>query len=417
LKKIILHRISQVFENNKLTNVSGCIMKELESIQLDKKIRPGMRIGITVGSRGIDNLALIIKTIIQQVKKYKGIPQIIAAMGSHGGATVDGQLAVLAGYGITSKNMSAPVLATTEVIELGQLPNGLPVYINKIAHSLDGLIIVNRIKPHTSFKSDIESGLCKMLAVGLGNHKGAQLVHSLGVHGLSKYMVKFAEIILEKAPVLCGIGILENGYDKTIKLSTVNPEDFKKLDRQFLKESKKILPRLPVSNIDLLIVKEIGKNFSGTGLDTNIVGGIPEISKSDFQPPVIKEILLLDLSKESHGNAHGVGLATAITKRLHKKIDYNATYKNSVASGFLYKSRIPMIFDTEKGAISTCLTVLGNLPGCIPRIIIIKNTLELDEMLVSEPVWNEIKDRENIVSLPPGEELLFNDAGKINVKF
>jgi len=412
----MLRRVSQVFENEKIDNISERIIQELKKINFKEKINPGMQVGITVGSRGIDNLGLIIKTIITEVKKYSGSPIIIAAMGSHGGAKVEGQLSILASYGITEEKMGVPVKATTEVIKLGKLKNGLPVYFNKIANSFDSLIIVNRIKVHTSFKSNIESGLHKMLAVGLGNHQGATLVHSLGVKGLSDYMVKFAEIILKKAPILCGIGILENSYDKTYKIIAANPEDFKEVDRKLLKESKRILPRLPASNIDLLVIEEIGKNISGTGMDTNLVGGISEFPKGSFYPPKIKEILLLDLTPESHGNAHGVGLATAITKKLYDKIDFKATYINSIASGFLKKSRIPMIFSTEEEAFKTCLSVLGNLPDTKARIIIIKNTLKLDEMYVSEPIWKEIKDQKNILPLGDWGELKFDPNGNLLTK-
>jgi len=416
MEKIILRRVSQVFENKKIDNISEKIFQELKRIKFNEKIKPGMQIGITVGSRGIDNLELIIKTVIQRVKECGGSPCIIAAMGSHGGAAVEGQLSILASYGITEEKMGVPVRVTDEVIELGKLKNGLPVFCNKIAYSVDGIIVINRIKVHTAFKSDIESGLCKMLAVGLGGHKGASLVHSLGVKGLSDYMVKFAEVIIQKAPILCGIGILENGYDKTYKIVLANPEDFKEVDRKLLKESKKILPRLPVSNIDLLAIEEIGKNISGTGMDTNVVGGISGFPKGSFYPPKIKETLLLDLTPESHGNAHGVGLATAITQRLYDKIDFKATYINSITSGFLYKSRIPMIFTTEEEAFKNCLSVLGNLPGTKPRIIIIKNTLKLNKMFVSEPVWEEIKDRKNISPLGNWEELKFDNEGKLNLK-
>jgi len=409
MEKIMLRHISQVFENKKIDNISEKIIKELERIEFDEKIKPGMRIGITVGSRGIDNLDLIIKTVIQEVKKYGGIPFIIAAMGSHGGATVEGQLSILKSYGITEEKVGAPVKAAAETVKLGKLENGLPVYFNKIAKSLDGLVIINRIKVHTSFKSDIESGLCKMLAVGLGGHKGASLVHSSGVKGLSGYMVKFAEVILKKVPILCGIGILENGYDQTYKIEAVNPGSFQELDRKFLKECKKKLPKLPVLDIDILIVEEIGKNISGTGMDTNVVGGITEFPKGTFLPPRIKKIILLDLTPESYGNAHGVGLATAITRRLYKKIDFKATFTNSITSGFLYKSRIPMVFPNEEEAFKTCLSVLGNLPGTKARIIIIKNTLKLDEMYISEPVWEEIKDQNNILPLSSWEEIKFNN--------
>jgi len=416
MEKIVLRRVSQVFENKKIDNISEKIIRELERIKFNEKIKPGMQIDITVGSRGIDNLDLIIKTVIQEVKKYGGSPLIISAMGSHGGATVKGQLSILESYGVTEEKMGVSVKATTETAKFGKLENGLPVYLNKIAISLNGLIIINRVKVHTSFKSNIESGLCKMLAVGLGNHKGATLVHSLGVKGLSDYMVKFAEVILQKAPILCGIGILENGYDKTYKVIAANPEDFKKVDKKLLKECKRILPRLPVLDIDLLIIKQIGKNISGTGMDTNVIGGITEFPKGTFLPPKIKEIILLDLTPESHGNAHGVGLATAITKKLYNKIDFKVTYTNSIASEFLYKSRIPMIFEIEEEAFKTCLDVLGSLPAIKPRIIIIKNTLKLDEIYVSKPVWEEIKERKSILPLNNWEELKFNNEGKLNLK-
>lgn len=412
----MLRRVSQVFENKKINNISKKIITELERIKFNDKIKPGMQIGITVGSRGIDNLDLIIKTVIQEVKKYDGTPLIISAMGSHGGATVEGQLSILESYGITEEKMGVPVKATTETVEFGKLENGSPVYLNKIAISLNGLIIINRIKVHTSFKSDIESGLCKMLAVGLGGHQGASLIHSLGVKGLSDYMVKFAEVIIQKAPILCGIGILENSYDKTYKIVSANPEDFKKVDRKLLKECKKILPRLPVLDVDLLIIEQIGKNISGTGMDTNVVGGITEFPKDTFLSPKIKEIILLDLTPESHGNAHGIGLATAITQKLYDKIDFQATYTNSITSGFLYKSRVPIIFVTEKEAFKICLNVLGNLPGTKARIIIIKNTLKLDEMYVSEPIWEEIKERKNILPLDNWEELNFDNEGNLFLK-
>jgi len=413
MKKIVMRRVSQVFGSKEMVNISKKIIQELEKIKFSEKIKPGMKIGITVGSRGIDNLNLIIKTVIEEVKKCGAYPFIIAAMGSHGGATAEGQLSILEIYGITEEKMGVPVKATTEVVELGKLKNELPVYFNKVASSADGLIIVNRIKVHTSFKSDIESGLCKMLAVGLGNHKGATLVHSLGVKGLSDYMVKFTEVILQKTPILCGIGILENGCDKTYKIISANPENFKKVDKKLLKECKRILPRLPVSDIDLLIVEEIGKNISGTGMDTNVVGGITEFPKGTFSAPKIKEIILLDLTPESHGNAHGVGLATAITKKLYNKIDFQATYTNSITSGFLYKSRIPMIFETEEEAFETCLSVLGNLPGTKPRILIIKNTLKLDEMYVSEAVWEVIKEQRNISPLENWEEIKFDKKANL----
>jgi len=289
MQKIKMYYISQIYKNKKIENIPDSISQEFNRIKLDQKIKSGMQIGITVGSRGIHNLQLIIKTVIQEVKKRGGEPFVLPAMGSHGGATAEGQKEMLAGYGITENNMGVPVKATMDVVKIGKLKNGLPVYFDKYAFRADGIIVVNRVKVHTVFKGEIESGLNKMLSVGLGKQKGASLVHYLGGKGLRDYMVEFARVILDKAPILCGLGILENAYDETCKLVAANPEDFEKVDKELLRECKKILPRLPVSDVDILIVEEMGKNISGPGKDTNIIGGIQEYKKGEFNPPRIKK--------------------------------------------------------------------------------------------------------------------------------
>jgi len=416
MEKIRMRHILQVFKNDKISDVPIAISQEFNKIKLDQKIKPGMRIGITVGSRGIDNIQLIIKSIIQEVKKRKGIPYILPAMGSHGGAIAEGQKKLLAGYGITEESMGVHIKATMDVVKIGELENSLPVYFDKYAFHADGIIVVNRIKVHTAFKGEIESGLNKMLAVGLGNQKGASLVHYLGIKGLRDNMVEFARVILNKAPIICGLGILENGYGKTYKLIAANPEDFERVDKELLRECKKILPRLPVSDIDILIVEEMGKNISGPGMDTNIIGGIKEYKKEKFNPPQIKKILVLDLTLETHGNALGVGYAHIITRKLYRKIDFKTTYANTITVTFLERSRIPLIVDTEKEALDIALKTIWNLPGTKPRIIIIINTLKLDEMYVSEAIWEDIRDKDNIVSKGNLEDLNFDKEGNLSLR-
>lgn len=416
MEKIRMIHILQVFKNDKISDVPIAISQEFNKIKLDQKIKPGMRIGITVGSRGIDNIQLIIKSIIQEVKKRKGIPYILPAMGSHGGAIAEGQKKLLAGYGITEESMGVHIKATMDVVKIGELENSLPVYFDKYAFHADGIIVVNRIKVHTAFKGEIESGLNKMLAVGLGNQKGASLVHYLGIKGLRDNMVEFARVILNKAPIICGLGILENGYGKTYKLIAANPEDFERVDKELLRECKKILPRLPVSDIDILIVEEMGKNISGPGMDTNIIGGIKEYKKEKFNPPQIKKILVLDLTLETHGNALGVGYAHIITRKLYRKIDFKTTYANTITVTFLERSRIPLIVDTEKEALDIALKTIWNLPGTKPRIIIIINTLKLDEMYVSEAIWEDIRDKDNIVSKGNLEDLNFDKEGNLSLR-
>ncbi|HZK12650.1 MAG TPA: lactate racemase domain-containing protein [Atribacterota bacterium] len=404
-------KIKQKFNDQYMEDIPGEIEKEFHRIGLDKKIRPGMKIAITAGSRGIDRITEILQSIIKEVKKIKADPFIVTAMGSHGGATAEGQREVLSHYGITEKSMGVPIKATMDTMQLDYLENGLPVYFDRIAYHADGIIAVNRVKVHTAFKGKIESGLHKILAVGLGNHHGAKLVHSLGVKGLRDYMVEFAKIILKKAPIIAGFGILENGYDKTFRIKAANPDEFAKVDSELLEECKKILASFPVKNIDLLVVQEMGKNISGTGMDTNIVGSIKD--PGDFEQPEIKKILVLDLTEESQGNAIGVGIADMITEKLYKKIDFKSTNTNAITATFLDRARIPIVFPTEQKAIETGLDTIWNLPGIPPRIIIIKNTLKLDEMYVSKAIWEEIKDRENVYATGEWESIKFDPSGRL----
>jgi len=406
-------KIYQKFDNKKLNNIPEFISEEFKRIQLDRKIKPGMKIAITVGSRGIDNLQLIIKNIISEVKKRKGIPFIVTAMGSHGGATAEGQRKVLEHYGITEESMGVPIQATMDTIELDHLENGLPVHFDRIAYHADGVIAVNRVKVHTAYKGKIESGLHKMLSVGLGNHRGAVLVHSLGIVGLRDYIVEFAKVILKKAPILAGFAILENAYDETYKIVGAKIEEFYQVEKELLKECKQILPKLPVKNIDILIIQEMGKNISGTGMDTNVIGGIKDFKAGEYEPPIIKKILVLDLTPETHGNALGIGMADMITRRLYEKIDLKATNINTITTTFLDRARIPMVFDTDKEAIEVGLKTIWNLPETKPRIIIIKNTLKLDQMYVTEPIWEEIKNRKNITISGSWEELNFDNSGNL----
>jgi len=413
MEAIKMRRIKQLFEDRKMGNIPEVLSEEFRKIQLDEKIKPGMHIGITVGSRGINNIRLITKEIIKEIKKRKGLPFIVPSMGSHGGATAEGQVKVLAGYGMTEETMGVPIKSSMEVIELGNLENGLKVYFDRIAFEADGIIVVNRIKVHTAFKSDIESGLCKMLSVGLGNHEGAQLVHCLGVKGLKDYMIEFARVILEKAPILCGLGILENAYDETCKLTAARPEDFEKVDRELLRECKKILPTLPVPDVDILIVEEMGKNISGTGMDTNIVGGIKGYKEGEYTPPNIKKIIVLDLTEETRGNALGIGLAHLTTKRMYDKIDFDSTYTNTITATFLERARLPIVANSDREALNIALKTIWSLPGTEPRIIIIRNTLKLGEIYVSEAIWEEIRDRANISAVSGWEKFSFDPIGNL----
>jgi nickel-dependent lactate racemase len=414
MEEIKMYRVLQAFDKSKLKNIPEIIAQKFQAIRLDQQIKPGMKIGITVGSRGVDNLQLIIKTVIEEVKKRKGSPFILPAMGSHGNANIEGQKQVLRSYGIAEEGMGVPIQATMDVVELGKLKNGLPVYFDKYAFQADGIIVVNRVKAHTVYKAKIESGLHKMLAVGLGNHQGATSIHCLGPKYIPDNVMNAAKIILKKAPIICGLGILENAYDEVRKIVAVLPGDFMQVEQELLKECKEIAPTLPVKDIDVLIVQEMGKDISGAGLDTNVVGGVKAYLEGDYDPPKIDKMVVLDLTKPSHGNAIGISIADIITKRLYDKIDFDATYKNVITCGYLDRAKIPVVLKTDKEAIEVALNTIFKLPGTEPRVILIRSTLKLDEMFVSENIWKKIKN--TISTIGNWEKLAFNDIGNLTLR-
>lgn len=414
MEEIKMYRVLQAFDKSKLKNIPEIIAQKFQAIRLDQQIKPGMKIGITVGSRGVDNLQLIIKTVIEEVKKRKGSPFILPAMGSHGNANIEGQKQVLRSYGIAEEGMGVPIQATMDVVELGKLKNGLPVYFDKYAFQADGIIVVNRVKTHTVYKAKIESGLHKMLAVGLGNHQGATSIHCLGPKYIPDNVMNAAKIILKKAPIICGLGILENAYDEVRKIVAVLPGDFMQVEQELLKECKEIAPTLPVKDIDVLIVQEMGKDISGAGLDTNVVGGVKAYLEGDYDPPKIDKMVVLDLTKPSHGNAIGISIADIITKRLYDKIDFDATYKNVITCGYLDRAKIPVVLKTDKEAVEVALNTIFKLPGTEPRVILIRSTLKLDEIFVSENIWEKIKN--TISTIGNWEKLAFNDIGNLTLR-
>jgi hypothetical protein len=413
MDQVHVRRIRQIFDGSKLADPVGAVSSELARIGLSDRVKPGMRIGVTAGSRGIANISSMIKRIAEEVKQCGGEPFVLAAMGSHGGGTPEGQQAVLAGYGITEESIGAPIVSSMDVVELGRLQNGLQVYFDRTALESDGIIVVNRVKAHTAFKSDIESGLCKMISVGLGNHEGARLVHSLGVPGLMDYMVQFAALILSRAPIVCGLGILENAYDQTRRIKAGGPDEIMEIDRELLREWKQLMPKLPVSRLDVLFIREIGKNISGTGMDTNVVGGVKGFKPGEYTPPEIKKIIIEDISAQSKGNALGMGIADLITRKAYDKIDFKVTYTNSVTATFLDRAKLPMVAETDREAFELALNTCWNPPGVLPRVVVLKNTLKLDEMYVSKSIWEEIAYRPEIEAVSDWEELSFDAEGEL----
>jgi hypothetical protein len=400
-------RIRQRFAADKLDDVAGALRAEL--VASGVSVKRGAHIAIAVGSRGIANLPLIVRETVGWVKAQGGEPFIVPAMGSHGGATADGQRAVLEGYGVTEAATGAPIVSSMDVVELPRGELEVPVYFDKQAAAADGVIVINRIKPHTSFHGPYESGLMKMLAVGLGKHAGTRAIHQLGVTGLRDTMPRVARQILQHGKILLGVGIIENAYDETTLVRAIPAAQIPDKEPDLLARATAAMPSLPMEELDILIVDEIGKNISGTGMDTNIIGRLKIHGQPEPENPRIRIIAALDLSTASHGNAYGVGLADIITRRLFAKIDFSATNANITTTGFLERAKMPPIAETDRDALATALRGCAPLDPSQARIIRIRNTLHLGEIHVSPAVLNAIGKRGNIEVVGPVGELFRGD--------
>jgi len=384
LPKLI--RVRQVFDKTRLEDAYGAVTSGLQGLGLAKKIRPGARIAVTAGSRGIHNLVQMTRAAVDTVKALGGQPFIVPAMGSHGGATDEGQKTLLADLGISEASMGCPVVSSMAVEEIGRTPAGVPVYLDRNGLHSDGIIAINRVKLHTIFRGDVESGLCKILAVGLGKHKGAQQIHKIGV---AEIVVESARVILAKAPVLAGVAVLENSRDETMEVHVVPPERFEATDVALLKRAWQVFPRVPFDPLDVLVVDEMGKNISGTGMDTNVIGiGGRVGGKMTMGTPAVSAVVVLGLTPETHGNANGIGLADLTTRRLVDSIDYKSTYTNVITTRLWAGGRLPLILETDREAIELAV---GDTPFDELRFVRIKDTLHLEELEISEALLPEAR--------------------------
>jgi hypothetical protein len=404
--------VNQRFPAHVVADVGAAVRQRLEQAGLAEAIRPGARIAVCSGSRGIANIAQITRTVVDAVKSAGGEPFILPAMGSHGGATPAGQKQVLAGYGIDPTSMGCPVEATMDVVQVEQLDDGTPVLVNRLALESDGVVLINRIKPHTSFRGPFESGLMKMMTIGLGSHKGATIAHA-HPRGLGHLIPAWGGVILRRAPVLMGVAIIENAYDQTAQVEALSPAQFGSREPELLCAARLSMARLLVRNIDLLIVDEIGKDISGTGMDTNVIGrmllpGIPEPDE-----PGVRRIVCLGLTDKTHGNANGVGLADIITRRLYSRIDFQATYANVFTTTFLNRANIPVILETDRRAIEQAVEVLCLDDSRQARIVRIHNTLELARIQVSEPLLADVKGHPDITADGDPQDMCFDGAGTL----
>lgn len=400
-------KVKQFFNSEVVENVEEVLMAQLNA--KDIPIAPGNRIAITCGSRGLDQYVPVVKTIVEFVKSKGGIPFLVPAMGSHGGATDEGQKEVLTRYGITEEAVGAPVVSSMEVVKLGETDKGLGVYIDKNACEADGIILYNRVKPHTSFRGKIESGLIKMLAIGLAKQKGAEATHFLKYENMAENIVSVGKIALDKLNVVCGVSTIENGYNKVAEVHVSRKDEILAKEPEYLERAWAKMPRIALDKIDVLVVKEIGKEISGTGMDTNIIGRFHTPAASGG--PTTVKLGVLDVTDKSEGNANGMGLADFIPKYMYDRIDFTSTYVNTLTSTEPSSSRMPMVLDDDRRVFQACVKLCGQVKNDDVRMVIIKSTKYLDEVYMSKAaVEAAVMPIETIGDY---EEVKFDEKGKM----
>jgi hypothetical protein len=367
------------------------LARQLNASSLAARIRPGDRIAVTAGSRGIARIDAILALVCGELKKLRARPFIVSAMGSHGGATQEGQREILTGYAITPERIGAPVICSTATIEIGKTPDGMPVFMAEEARAADGIIVINRIKAHTSFQAETESGLLKMLAVGLGRDIGARHIHQRGTQGLKQGIPRAARIIMDTVPVLLGIGIIENARGSIASITALEPDQLEAGEARLLKQAKALIPAVPFKKADVLIVAEMGKNISGTGMDTAVIGRRRISGEPEPLFPQVSRIAVLSLSPGSYGNATGLGLADIITRQLYDNIDFEKTWLNIISSTFIERAKIPLIMPTDKTAIQLALATCWVAPAAAARVVLIKNTASLGRFFISRPLAAEAR--------------------------
>ncbi|MGD0975501.1 MAG: lactate racemase domain-containing protein [Candidatus Korobacteraceae bacterium] len=401
--------VEQHFDRTKVDNVSQTLRSEIDLKVFPETVRE-KKIAVAVGSRGIDNLALITRTVLDRLKSLRAAPYIVPAMGSHGGATAAGQRAVLAAYGITEQSMGVPICASMDTLQIAEMEDGMPVFCDRMALEADGIVPINRIKPHADFKADYESGLVKMIAIGLAKHKGATAVHNYGFDRFCDLLPKIGKVILKNVPILFGVAILENAYDETMHIEVVPRDQILNREKELLCRAKANLARLNLSSIDVLIIEKIGKEISGEGMDPNVTGR-PGSGLPGFDAPPVQKIVVLGISGKSHGNGVGIGMADITTLRCVSQIDFSAMYVNAITSTLLEPAKIPVTVNTDREAIDIALRTCTRVTPETIRVVRIKSTLDLHQIQISESYRQEICERDNLSVVAGPQQLQFTEDG------
>lgn len=393
---------------------------EREFAKLRPALKPRARIAVGVGSRGITNLPEIVAATLEQLRRAGANPFIIPVMGSHGGATPDGQREVLAGYGITEASMGVPIHPSLEVRQVGVSADGIPVYCAIEALIADGIVLINRIKPHTDFFGTLGSGLLKMCVIGLGKHTGAATMHAAATRIGHEHAIRgMAKVLIANAPLIGGVAILENQFHETARLVAVPRAEMETAEEALLAEARGLMPLLPFEEIDLLIIDWLGKNISGAGMDPNVTnrwvqGYIGSLVRDGHTAPFIRRIFVRNVTPESHGNAIGIGLADVTTTRLVRAMDPRVTAINALTSLTPQTAKIPIAFDSDREAIARTLVSLAmDDPVRDARVVRIESTLAVAEMEVSAALWTEVRGRPGLSASGEMREMDFDDEGNL----
>ena len=406
--------IRQHFNTKPVKDIPATVRSELNRVEAQSMIGKGETVAITAGSRGITNLALILKELVAKLKKLGAKPFIIPAMGSHGGASARGQQKILEHYGVTRQAMGVPIKSSMQVVQVGTTTEGLPVYLDRYASQADHIVAVNRIKPHTDFKGKIESGLMKIMAIGLGKQKGADLYHNAIVRrGHCPVLTSVANVILEKCPIAFGLALVENQRDETEIIRAIPAGEIEAVEQQLLRKAKRLFPQIPFNPIDLLIVDWMGKEISGTGMDQNVIGRtVISYHKPDTKIDIMR-VFIRDLTAESEGNATAIGNADFTTQRLVDKIDHQATYMNAITSSCPEAVRIPPYFQTDREVIKTALGTIGLVEPQNARIVHIRSTLHLEQMYISQAMLEDAKKSADVSIAGKQRPFKFGKDGNI----
>lgn len=403
--------VRQHFDKEHISDVQAAVRNALCDVRIQQEIHPGMRIAITAGSRGIANIAEIIGTVAHSLRAAGAEPFVVPAMGSHGGATAAGQLEVLHSLGMTERTLGCPILSSMEVERIGETAQGHPVQLDAHAAHADGIVVINRVKPHTSFTGEYESGLMKMLAIGLAKQAGAEVCHQEGYGRMAANIELYGRAILAQANVLFGVAILENAYDQTCDISAIPAKEIAEREPSLLCMAKKRMPRILFKDIDVLVVDRMGKNISGLGMDPNITGCFATSYASG--PPRPDKLVVLDLTDKTHGNANGIGVADVTTRRLFERFSAEMTYPNAITATLTQAVRMPLVMENQRLAIQTAVKTAAGFDKAHIRMVRLKDTLHLSEIMISESLIPEARQCPEIKMLGELGEMVFDAEGNL----